>query len=97
MRKFSLVGENSLITAPFFFSQEKKQGRLTSNGPGLYSFISAQTYMSEESVEEITAKADKIADASSNPTFKAQSEWLKRANIPDLEYVYFPHGFFSSF
>ncbi|KAK0452634.1 alcohol oxidase [Armillaria borealis] len=73
----------------FQLYQEKKQGRLTSNGPGLYSFISAQTYMSEESVEEITAKADKIADASSNPTFKAQSEWLKRANIPDLEFATF--------
>lgn len=73
----------------FQLYQEKKQGRLTSNGPGLYSFISAQTYMSEESVDEITAKADKIADASSNPTFKAQSEWLKRANIPDLEFATF--------
>ncbi|KAF8914726.1 GMC oxidoreductase [Mucidula mucida] len=73
----------------FMLYQEKKQGKLTTNGAAQYAFISNHSFMPEEVSQKIYAEADELVKDSTNPTLKTQASWLKSAKIPDLEFAQF--------
>ena len=91
----SFLPSYNVLILTNMLSQEKKQGKLTTNGASQYAFISNHTYMSESSSAKVISSAAKVVASSPNPTLKSQASFLESDKIPDLEYVYLSLQFAS--